>query len=65
MVSIRFEVARPVSEGEYEDIQQAIAAIMEAKSFFYAGDGELGDEIRNFLVDNPITSNLELVEDAG
>lgn len=60
---VSFEVPRPITEWEKADIQQAIAAILEARSFFYAGDGELGDEIRSFLVDHPITSNLELVED--
>jgi hypothetical protein len=63
MTVIRFEVSRPVTDWEMSDIRQAIEAILEARSFFYAGDGELGDEIRAFLVDNPIHSNLELVEE--
>lgn len=58
-----FAVPRPLSRGEMLDVAQAIENIVAARSFFYAGDGELGDEIRRFLVDHPIESNLELVED--
>jgi hypothetical protein len=61
--SISFPVERPISQWEKEDIAQAIAAIMEKRSFFYAGDDNLGDEVRAFLVDHPIYSNIELVED--
>jgi hypothetical protein len=65
MTSVRFEVPRPLTDYEMADIQQAIDNILAAKSFFYAGDGDLGDEIRMFLVDHPIDSNLELVEGDG
>lgn len=61
--SVSFPVSRPLTEYEMEDVREAIKHIMEHESFFYAGDGELGDEIRRWLVDHPITSNLELVED--
>lgn len=61
MASVRFEVPRPITEWEYEAIEQAIENILNDLSFFYAGGEPLGDEIRAFLVDHPITSNLELV----
>jgi len=35
--------------------------IMEHKTFFYGGDDPLGDEVRAFLVEHPITSNLEFI----
>ncbi len=63
MTAVRFEVPRPLTDWEMDDIRQAIDNILAARSFFYAGDGELGDEIRAFLVDHPVESNLELVED--
>lgn len=61
--SISFPVPRPVTEAEYLDIAQAIDNIMADRSFFYGGGDDLGDEIRKFLIDHPIDSNLELVED--
>lgn len=65
MTFISFEVPRPITEWEKEDIAQAIKNIMDAKSFFYGGDDPLGDEIREFLVSHAIESNLELVEGDG
>lgn len=59
-----FEVPRPLTEWEMDDVRQAIQNIMADKSFFYGGGDPLGDEIRAFLVDHPIESNLELVEPA-
>lgn len=61
--SISFPVERPLTEYEMADAAEAIRHIMDHESFFYAGDGELGDEIRRFLVDHPIDANLELVEE--
>lgn len=61
--SISFPVDRPVTQPEYEDIAQAIENILADRSFFYAGGDDLGAEIRTFLIDHPITSNVELVED--
>lgn len=61
-VFVSFEVPRPITEWEKADIAQAIANILIDKSFFYGGGDELGDEIRQFLVDHPIESNLELIE---
>lgn len=61
--SVSFPVSRPLTEFEMLDVAEAIEHIMKAESFFYAGDGELGDEIRSFLVDHPITSNLEFEEE--
>lgn len=57
-----FAVPRPLTEWEMDDVREAIRAILARESFFYAGDGELGDEIRKFLVEHPIVSNLELVD---
>jgi len=62
MTSISFPVERPVTEVEYDDIAQAIKNILADRSFFYGGGDDLGDEIRRFLVDHPIDSNLELVD---
>lgn len=61
--SISFPVERPITEVEYADIAQAIENILADRSFFYGGGDELGEEIRRFLVDHPIDSNLELVEE--
>jgi hypothetical protein len=63
--SVSFPVKRPLTAYEMDDVRQAIENIMDAQSFFYAGDGELGDEIRAFLIDHPITSNLEFEEDGS
>jgi hypothetical protein len=59
---VSFEVPRPITQFEKEDIEQAIKNILADRSFFYGGGDDLGDEIRRFLVDHPIDSNLELVE---
>lgn len=59
-----FTVPRPLTEWEMDDVRIAIKNIMESKSFFYAGDDNIGDDIRLFLVDHPVDTNLELVEDA-
>lgn len=64
VTSIHFMVDRPATDWEMGSIREAIKQIMDDKSFFFAGEGELGDEIRRFLVDHPITSNLEFEEDA-
>jgi len=63
--SVSFPVPRPLTGWEMDDIRQAIANILAGQSFFYSGNDDLGDEIRAFLVDHPIMSNLEQVEDAG
>lgn len=63
--SVSFPVSRSLTEWEMEDVREAIVHIMKHESFFYAGDGDLGDEIRRFLIDHPITSNLELDSDDG
>lgn len=63
--TVSFEVPRPLSAWEMDDVRQAIKNILDGKSFFYGGDDDLGDEIRAFLVDHPIESNLELVEDGA
>ena len=57
-----FAVPHPLSEWEMDDIKQAIENILSGKTFFYAGDDDLGDEVRVFLIDHPIQSNLELVD---
>ena len=56
-----FKVPRPLTDWEMADVEQAIKNILEAKTFFYAGEDDLGDEVRLFLVDHPIESNLELI----
>lgn len=61
--NISIVVPRPLRDYEMGDVQQAVANILAGKSFFWAGDDPLGDEIRQFLIDHPIESNLELVED--
>lgn len=60
--TVNFEVPRPLTDWEMDDVRQAIANIIAGKSFFYGGDDPIGDEIRMFLVDHPIESNLEFVE---
>lgn len=57
-----FPVPRPLTDWEMDDVRQAIDNILAGKTFFYAGDDPLGDEVRLFLVQHPIESNLELVE---
>ena len=57
-----FKVPHPLSEWEMDDINQAIENIINGKTFFYAGDDPLGDEVRVFLIDHPIESNLELTD---
>lgn len=61
--SVSFPVPRPLTEWEMDDVRQAIKNILDGKTFFYAGDDPLGDEVRRFLIDHPIESNLELVTD--
>lgn len=56
-----FPVSRQLTEWEMDDVRQAIEMIMEHKTFFYGGDDELGDEVRAFIVNNPIISNVEFV----
>lgn len=58
-----FEVPRTLTDWEMDDVRQAIQNILASKSFFYGGGDPLGDEIRQFLVDHPIESNLELTEE--
>lgn len=58
---ITIEVERPLTEDEMLDVKQAAKNIMSGNSFFYAADDDLGDEIRRFIVDHPILSNLEQV----
>jgi hypothetical protein len=61
--NISIAVPRPLKDYEYSDAVQAIGNILAGRSFFWAGDDPLGDEIRDFLIDHPIMSNVELVED--
>jgi len=60
--TVTFAVDRPLTSWEMDDVRQAIKNIMASQSFFYGGGDPLGDEIRQFLVDHPIESNLEFVE---
>ena len=57
-----FEVPHPLSEWEMDDIKSAIKNILNGRTFFYAGEDDLGDEVRIFLIDHPVESNLELVD---
>jgi len=59
--TINVAVPRPLTDWEMSDVQQAVVMIMEHKTFFYGGDDPLGDEVRAFLVEHPITSNLEFI----
>ncbi len=61
-ITIRFEVERPLTEDEYNSAENAIAQIMEGNSFFFAGTDGLDLDIKQFLMDHPMVSNLELVE---
>lgn len=61
--SISFQVPRGLTEWEMSSVAEAIKHIMADESFFFSGDGELGDEIRRFMVDHPMTTNLEFEED--
>jgi hypothetical protein len=63
--SVSFEVSRPLTDWEMDDVRQAIENIMASKTFFYAGDDDLGDEVRAFMVMNPMTSNLEFIPADG
>ena len=59
--TISFEVDRPLTDDEMNDVRQAIEQIMEKRSFFFASDDDIGDEIRRFMIDHPMTTNLEEV----
>ena len=59
-----FVIDENVDDWLREDIRQAAENIIKAKTFFYAGDDDLGDEVRRFLIDNPMMSNVEQVVDA-
>jgi hypothetical protein len=61
MTTISIEVPRPLTDWEMSDVKQAVEMIMAAKTFFYGGDDPLGDEVRAFLVEHPVVSNLEFV----
>lgn len=61
-VAIRFEVPRPVTQDEYVSIVNAIEQIMAGNSFFFGGTDGIDVHIKQFLMDHPMVSNLELVE---
>jgi hypothetical protein len=62
--TISVEVERPLTEWEMDDVRQAVDAIMEQRSFFYAGSDDIGDEIVKFMADKDILTNLEnVIED--
>jgi hypothetical protein len=62
--TISIEVERPLTEWEMDDVRQAVDAIMEQRSFFYAGSDDIGDEIVKFMADKDILTNLEnVIED--
>jgi len=63
--TISIAVPRPLTDWEMDDVKQAVEMIMEAKTFFYGGDDPLGDEVRAFLVQHPIVSNLEFIPADG
>ena len=60
---ISIPVSRPLTDWEMSDVKQAVDMIMQSKTFFYGGDDPLGDEVRAFLVANPVISNLEFIPD--
>lgn len=64
---ISVPVSRPLTDWEMSDVRQAVDLIMQSKTFFYGGDDPLGDEVRAFLVQNPVISNLEFIpsDEAG
>lgn len=62
--AISIEVERPLTDWEMDDVRQAVDAIMNQRSFFYAGSDDIGDEIVKFMADKDILTNLEnVIED--
>jgi hypothetical protein len=59
--AISIEVERPLTDWEMDDVRQAVDAIMNQRSFFYAGSDDIGDEIVKFMADKDILTNLETV----
>lgn len=59
--TINVEVPRPLTEWEMSDVRQAVTYIMEHKTFFFGGDDPLGDEVRVFLSNREMVSNVEFV----
>jgi hypothetical protein len=59
--TISVEVERPLTDWEMDDVRQAVAAIMNQRSFFYAGSDDIGDEIVKFMANKNILTNLENV----
>jgi hypothetical protein len=61
---ITIEVPRPLTDWEMDDARQAVDAILEKRSFFYAGSDDIGDEIVQFMAGRDILTNLEnVIED--
>lgn len=59
--AISIEVERSLTDWEMDDVRQAVDAIMNQRSFFYAGSDDIGDEIVKFMADKDILTNLETV----
>lgn len=63
-VRLTFEVPRPVTEWEMDDIKMCIENVMEQRSFFYAGSDDVANDVVQFLGERQILTNLEeVVED--
>jgi hypothetical protein len=63
---ISLRAPRPLTEDEMVDAQFMLNNILDGRSFFYAADDEIGDEIRKFMIDHngQVLTNLEqVVED--
>jgi hypothetical protein len=59
--TISIPVPRALTEWEMDDVKQAVDAILNQRSFFYAGSDDIGDEIVKFMADKDILTNLETV----
>jgi hypothetical protein len=59
--TVSFEVPRPLTDWEMDDVRQAIDAIINQRSFFYAGSDDIGDEIVKFVADREVLTNLEVI----
>jgi len=62
--TVSIKVPGPLDEWQMEDLRQAAAAIAAGESFIYAGDDDVSDDLRRFLIDHPMTlTNLEQVDE--
>lgn len=61
--NISFEVPRPLTEWEMDDIRMCIENVMDKTSFFYAGSDDVSDDVVRFLGEREILTNLEVIQE--